>query len=251
METSPQFAVVLAAAGSSTRFGGNIRKPLVKLDGREIFLRSIELFSQRDDVAQVILAAPEDEYDYYRERYGANLGFLGVKLVAGGADRCETVQKALAVVRDDLAFVAVHDAVRPLVSYDSIDRVFSEVQTCGAAILATPLQATLKRVSPAGQVEETLERDRVWLAQTPQVFRRELLTSAYAAIADKPDLRRSLTDDASVVEHAGHAVKVVKGNAGNLKITTQEDLPLAEAILKTLPKRKKKNPLGAYDEAQW
>lgn len=241
-----KYAVIIAAAGKSERFGGKEKKTFAKLDGRAVFLRSIEAFISRDDVCQTILAVAPEDMEEMKSRYGANLGFMGVRLVEGGARRSDTVQLALQALSDDAEYVAVHDAARPCVTGDMLDRVFAEAVKSGAAILAAPLTGTIKRVSSANVVEETVSRTALFEAQTPQVFRRDLLTKAYAAAEGQPPV----TDDAELVERAGHGVSVVPSDASNLKITTRADLTLAAAILKSRPV-KQVPKFGAFEEAQW
>jgi 2-C-methyl-D-erythritol 4-phosphate cytidylyltransferase len=172
---------------------------------------------------------------------------MGVDVVDGGAERADSIQNALARVKPDIEYVAVHDAARPCIANEWITKVFDEAQRTAAAILAIPVGGTLKRVSANRTIEETVSREKLWEAQTPQVFRRELLLEAYA----KRD-GFTATDDAQLVERIGHAVSVVQGSAINVKITTREDLRLAEQALKALPKPK----LGGFahpfaDDEMW
>ena len=146
------------------------------------------------------------------------------------------LRSGLKEVRADIPFVAIHDAARPCVSEVWIDAVFAKAKLTGAAILAIPCNATLKRVSAEQVIEATVPRERLWLAQTPQVFRTELLRTAYAAHANPVQA----TDDASIVETHGHSVHIVEGSPLNIKVTTKADLKFAELALKSLPK---KNPL--------
>ncbi len=241
-------AVIIVAAGKGERFGGTEKKTFAKIDGQPMFLRSIGHFINRDDVCQTILVVgPEDE-DELKQKYGANLGFMGVQLVIGGKQRPDSVENGIAKVRDEAELVAIHDAARPCVSEAMIDAVFAEAGKSGAAILAAPLRGTIKRVSDAGFIEETVSRSGLWEAQTPQVFKRELILDAYNRRAEFPD---ELTDDAQLVELIGHPVAIVESDFTNLKITTRPDLNLAGAILKFRPKPKPKGPLTPFEEAQW
>jgi 2-C-methyl-D-erythritol 4-phosphate cytidylyltransferase len=172
---------------------------------------------------------------------------MGVKLVEGGKERHETVAKALEQVKAEAEFVAVHDAVRPCVTEEMIDRVFAQAEKSGAAILAAPVLSTLKRVGTANVIENTIDREGLWEAQTPQVFRKDWLTEAYSK-RDKAG--ESITDDAQLVEAIGKKVSVVEADLSNLKITLPRDIRLAQAILKSRPPAKAKG-LGAFEEAQW
>ena len=244
----PKVAVIVVAAGKAERFNGKENKVFAKLDGRPLFLRSVEQFVNRDDVCQTILViSPEDEEEV-KTRYGANLGFLGVQRATGGPTRADSVAGGLAALREDAELVAIHDAARPCVSTEMIDRVFDEGRKTGAAILAAPLRGTIKRASEAGVVDETLSREGLWEAQTPQVFKRSVILEAYERRAD---LGEEPTDDAQLVEFIGHPVTLVPSDFSNLQLTAREDLQLATAVLKSRPKPKPKGPLSPFEEAQW
>lgn len=240
-------SAIIAAAGKSERFGTG-SKTFAKLDGRELFLRSLELFVNREDVCQTILVVAPNDLDNVKTRYGANLGFIGVTLVEGGDERFDSVAKALAVVSDDADLIAVHDAARPCVSFEMIDAVFAEAAKTGAAILASPVTATLKRVSESGVIDQTESREGLWEAQTPQVFKRELLVQAYEKIKD---MDGPITDDAQLLESSGHPVSVVQSDQGNLKITTKADMAIAAAVLKRLNTKKPASSRSPFEEAQW
>lgn len=231
----PTFAVILPAAGRSTRFRDqNYKKPFANLGGRAVWLHSAERFLNRKDVKQVIVVVAEEDREEFGRKFGANLAIMGVEVCTGGVERTDSIQNALAKVRDEIDFVAIHDAARPCTADKLIDQVFAAAEQHGAAILAIPVAATLKRAA-AGKpalIAETVDRAGLWEAQTPQVFRRELINKAYAARA------AALTDDAQLVERIGASVALVEGSAMNLKITTKDDLRLAEQILKVLPKAK-------------
>lgn len=237
----PTFAVILPAAGKSSRFGGSApnavlglgasrKKPFQELKGRAVWLRAIEPFVNRPDVVQRIVALAPDDLDWFREKYRANLTFMDVELIEGGSERADTVQRALLRVRADVDFVAVHDAARPLLAAEWIDAVFHAAEMTGAAIPATPISSTLKLVSPDGQIVTTVSREGLWAAQTPQVFRRQLLLDAYAQRGDFQP-----TDEAQLVERLGHPISVVECSPMNLKITSAEDLRMAQALVDHLP----------------
>lgn len=239
-------AVIIPAAGKAERFGASENKTFAKLDGRPLFLRAIELFLNRDDVCQIILAVAPEDMETMKSKYAPNIAFMGVKLVEGGANRSDSVRAGLAVLDDEAEFVAVHDAARPCVTPEMIDAVLAEAAKSGAAILATPVTGTIKRVSESMTIDETAPREGLYEAQTPQVFGKQVLRDSYAAL----DNEAQVTDDAQVVELAGHPVTVVKSDATNIKVTTKADMALANAILKARP-RKAAPRMGAFDEAQW
>jgi len=185
----------------------------------------------------------------FRRRYTANIAFMNVQLALGGAERFESVDNALALIKSEIDFIAIHDAARPCVSEEQINLVFSEAALNGAAILAAPIHDTIKRADAQRRILATEPRQGLWLAQTPQVFRRDWLLAAYAGRAK---LGTDITDDAQLVEAAGHPVHVVESSPLNVKITTKNDLFLAEAVLKSRPKPKEKRPIHPFaDEEMW
>jgi len=186
----------------------------------------------------------ESDLPALRSRFGPNLGFMGVKIVQGGQTRSESVRNALAELDPAAELVAVHDAVRPCIAQPWIDAVFAEAEKTGAAILACPVSGTLKKVAASGVIDETVSRDDLWEAQTPQVFRVDLLKKAYASGA-------AATDDAGLVEAIGHPVSVVAGDPRNIKITTKADLDVAAAVIKTLPKPKEIGYRHPFEEPKW
>lgn len=243
-----KFAVILPAAGRSTRFQDkSYKKPFAPLANKAIWLHSAERFLGRGDVVQTILViAPEDRANF-NFKFSANIAFMEIEVIDGGAQRADSVEAALARIKPQADFVCVHDAARPCLTDAWIDRVFAEAEKTGAAIFAVPVAGTLKRVGAGQKIEETVARDNLWEAQTPQVFRRQLLLDAYA--------RRggfTATDDAQLVERIGHPVTVVRGSPINMKITTKEDQRLAEYSLKALPKPKLDGPLHPFvDDDLW
>jgi 2-C-methyl-D-erythritol 4-phosphate cytidylyltransferase len=231
----PKFAVILPAAGRSSRFHDpHYKKPFANLGGRAVWLHSAERFLSRKDVKQVIIVVSEEDREEFGRKFGANLAIMGVEVCLGGAERTDSIQNALAKVNDDIDFIAIHDAARPCTADKLVDQVFAAAEQHGAAILAVPVAATLKRAAK-GQppmIGETVDRAGLWEAQTPQVFRRDLINKAYAARA------AALTDDAQLVEKLGAPIALVEGSPMNIKITTKDDLRLAEQIVKVLPKVK-------------
>lgn len=245
----PQFAVVLPAAGQSARFRDKEKKPFATLDGRAVWLRATELFVTRNDVCQCILVVAKSDQEMFRRRYGANLAFMNVQIADGGNERFESVANALKLLKPEADFVAVHDAVRPCVTNAQVDAVFAKAEKLGAALLGVPIVDTVKKVGDKDRVQSTLPRQGLWLAQTPQVFRRDWLESAYA---DRAKLGPNITDDAQLVEAAGHPVHMVESAHTNIKITTKSDLILAEAILKAMPKPKPQGPAHPFaEEEMW
>lgn len=230
----PNVAVIIPAAGQSTRFKlGQRKKVFTELKGRAVWLRSAEHFVNRADVVQTIVAIAPDDEEFFKEKFRPNLAFMAIDLVHGGASRAETVQNALAVVKPEAEFIAVHDAARPLLTAKWIDQIFNAAFESGAAIPAVPVASTLKRVDDNQQIAETVDRTGLWAAQTPQVFKRDILEGVYKSSADL-----AATDESQMVQNAGHPVRVVEGSSMNFKITTTSDFKMAEALIDKLPKEK-------------
>jgi 2-C-methyl-D-erythritol 4-phosphate cytidylyltransferase len=238
----PRFGVILAAAGQSSRFeDANYKKPFAPLAGRPVWLHSAEKFTDRDDVKQVVVVVSPDDRQAFVEKFGANLAFMGITLAEGGATRADSVRNGLEKLDAEIDMVAIHDAARPCIAPAWIDKVFAAGVRTGAAILAIPVLGTLKRVGPGNVITETVDRTGLWEAQTPQVFSRDLLAKAFAAHRDG-----EATDEASLIERIGHPVTVVPGSPINLKITSREDLKLAEQSLKALPAPKLGGPAHPF-----
>lgn len=244
----PKVAVLIPAAGSSQRFGSKKKKQFCDIDRRAVFLRTIEAFADRDDVARIVLAIPAEDEELFRIKWIDKLSFHGVKAIIGGAQRPETISKLLAEVDDStIDLIALHDAVRPCVTKEQIDAVFAAAARTGAAILAAPIVGTVKKVAPDNTITQTIDRTDLWEAQTPQVFRPDIIRQAYQQ-ADKPT--DNITDDSQLVEALGQKVEIVPSSAANIKITTKADLTIAGAILKSRPKPKPKGPAGPWAAEQ-
>jgi 2-C-methyl-D-erythritol 4-phosphate cytidylyltransferase len=243
-----KFAVILPAAGKSTRFKDAFyKKPFFPMANKAIWLYSAERFLDRDDVVQTILVINAEDREYFQQKFSANIAILGIEVVDGGAERADSVEAGLARVKPESDFVCIHDAARPCLCDGWIDKIFAAAEKTGAAIFAIPVQGTLKRVGPNQHIEETLAREHLWEAQTPQVFRRELIREAYARRGNF-----AATDDAQLVERLGRPVTVVPGSPVNMKITTREDLRLAEQAFKALPKPKLLGPIHPFeDDDKW
>lgn len=228
-----RFAAIVPAAGKSSRFRRNDRKKtFLDLKGRAVWLRSVEHFTSRQDVIQTIVVVAPDDLEWFKQKFGPNLAFMDVDVVTGGTERADSICRALAALKPEVEYVAVHDAARPLLTTEWIDRVFAAAVRTGAAILATPVTSTLKRVEN-NKITSTVDRNGLWQAQTPQVFKRQILEQAYA----QPDYSEA-TDDAQLIERLGHPVTVETGSPINLKITTVEDFRMAERLLDVLPGKK-------------
>ena len=241
-------AAIICAAGDSSRFGGKRKKAFVDAAGRAVFLRSVEIFANRQDIKQILLGiAPEDE-ELVSVKWGPNLKFFSVKTFMGGAERFDTVSKGLELVKDDVNLVAVHDACRCCVTEKLIEATIAAAAKSGAAIPACPVTATIKQAKNS-TIVKTVDRAGLYEAQTPQVFETSLLKKAYENLKNLD--AGKISDDSQLVEALGDKVTIVEADASNIKITRQSDIAIAEAILKSRPKKIPEGPAGPYIEAQW
>jgi len=220
---------IIAAAGSGTRMASDRPKQFLQLAGTPVIIHTLKVFEQCESINEVILVLPAAESAGFLSLAGRHGLRKMARVVPGGVTRADSVKRGLMAIRAATAeIVAVHDGVRPFVTAEEIDAVVTAAQTDGAAILVAPVTDTIKQVHNQ-RVVQTLDRAGLRRALTPQCFRYELLRDAYQQ-ADVND--PSLTDESALVEQLGHAVSIVEGNARNIKITTVEDLAIAEAILK-------------------
>ena len=220
---SVSVAAIIAAGGSGRRVGGTVPKQLLEVGGTTLLQRSVEAFRSHPAVGEVVVAVPAD---ILAAPPGWLEGARNVRLVAGGERRQDSVAQAFAAVGLDVEVVLIHDAARPFVSGDVISRAIRGAVEHGAAIVAMPVSDTVKRVS-SEVIVETLPREEIFLAQTPQAFRRDVLGAAIAA----GRTTETATDEAMLAERAGYRVHVVEGDPANVKITTAADLSRARGQL--------------------
>ena len=239
----PTASVIIPAAGQGRRFSGSpagtgprvpfgerLTKAFVLLAGKPVIVHTLERFCTVPAVAEVIVAVPEDGVAWVEAQLAPRAAAMKcrLKVVAGGADRPDSVAGALEVSDPGTELVVVHDAVRPLIRRAIIEEALRVAVERGAAVVGRPVDHTVKRAAADRRVLETVSREGLWLAQTPQVFRREIITSAYRK---RDEVVGHVTDDAQLVEALGYEVMMVLGDAATIKITTREDLRLCEAML--------------------
>ncbi|HTM34135.1 MAG TPA: 2-C-methyl-D-erythritol 4-phosphate cytidylyltransferase [Vicinamibacterales bacterium] len=228
----PVVSALIAAGGRGVRLGAGQPKQFIEIAGQSILERSIERFATQPSVSEVVVALPPEHLEPMTSRLAA-LGWSQVRCVEGGPRRQDSVENAFRAARPDATVLAIHDAARPFVPPAVIDRTIAAAVAHGAAIAALPVRDTVKqaggsRGAEARPIATTLAREDIFLAQTPQAFRREVLARAFeVAHAEGLDV----TDEAMLAERAGFAVHLVEGDAGNVKITTSEDLAAARARL--------------------
>jgi 2-C-methyl-D-erythritol 4-phosphate cytidylyltransferase/2-C-methyl-D-erythritol 2,4-cyclodiphosphate synthase len=224
-------AVIIVAAGRGARLGAAVPKQLLEVGGQSILRRSVAAFDSHPRVSEIVVVLPDDLVASGASLIGPTV--RPTQVVSGGARRQDSVRAGLSSVSDAADLVLVHDAVRPFADAGLIDRVIAGAAEAGAAVPAIPARDTVKRVDrDRGLVRETIPRDEIWLAQTPQGFRRAVLADAVA----RGERDAEATDEAMLAERAGHPVRVVAGDARNVKITTAEDLLAARAALAPAPR---------------
>lgn len=228
-DTRPQVrdvGVVIVAGGSSTRMGGTELKQFRWVAGKPTLLHSLQTFMARPDVVSVVVVLPR-EYAADPPPWVFQCDIDRLMISTGGRSRTESVLNGLEDLPDEASIVLVHDAARPLVGDDTIDRVVTSVRAGNCAIAALPVVDTLKEVNERGEIVRTVERDRLWRAQTPQGFPREVIVRAHkeARVA-----RVTATDDAGLCERLGIPVVVVRGSERAMKVTEEQDFARAEAL---------------------
>jgi len=220
---------IIVAAGKGIRMDDSVRKQYIALDGVPILKHTLNIFDKCKRVSQIILVIPKEDFDFCRndilmpaERQKA------INMVAGGPERQDSVYNGLRIVDPDDGIVVIHDGVRPFVRQEELVACIKGAAEFGACITGIPAFDTVKQVNAKNQIVHTHKRDTLWLAQTPQAFRAKLIKNAHETARREGFIG---TDDASLVEHLGQTVKIIPGSRSNIKITSQEDLELARAIL--------------------
>ncbi|MFH0799483.1 MAG: 2-C-methyl-D-erythritol 4-phosphate cytidylyltransferase [Pseudomonadota bacterium] len=225
-----KIAAIIAAAGIGRRMGGGLPKQYLEIGGRPIICHTLDRFREAKGIGEVIVVVEPGREAAFREEILKAGGYPSTwRATAGGKLRQESVANGLALVPSDCDVVLVHDGVRPFVTAEHIERAALVAARDGACIIASPIRETVKRVGADGMIQETVDREHLWGAQTPQGFLTSILKDAVAAA-----LRDGFvgTDEASLVERMGAKVTAIDGDARNIKITTPSDLAMAEGILK-------------------
>jgi 2-C-methyl-D-erythritol 4-phosphate cytidylyltransferase len=209
--------------------GGSVPKQFLALGGEPLVVHSLRVLQHSPVIHEIILAVPEADLDYCLNDLAVRYGFSKItRVVAGGKERQDSVRHALEHVPVETDIVVVHDAVRPFLTLDMVAHVVEAARRVGGAIVALPMRDTVKQVGSHHHIERTVDRGLLWLAQTPQAFRRDRLLDAHRK-AHAEGVRA--TDDAFLFEWAGHPVVVVEGSGENIKVTRPEDMVIGEAIL--------------------
>lgn len=231
---APKFNVhktvaIIPAGGSGRRMGGNTPKQYLLLDGVPLLVHALRTFHQAPSVDSVILVVPEEDITEVKNHIVGKYFFTKVKdVVSGGRERQDSVGNALKRIDDSDEIIVIHDGVRPLVSVMVIETAIARAKEVGAVAVGVRVRDTVKRVDKTGMIEETVARDGLWLTQTPQVFKRNLILEAYRRACEEGFYG---TDDASLVERGGIPVGMIPGAIENIKVTTRDDLSFCEMIL--------------------
>ena len=215
-----RFAAVLPAGGLGKRMGGNIPKQLMLLGGKPVYRYSLETFLEMEEIAEVVMAVPADWKDHFEKEFS----HPKLKIVVGGAERWQSVENGVNALTSNAKYVLVHDVARPFISKEIILDVCETLINKGSCLVAKPAVDTIK-IAKDGRVETTIDRNTVWMAQTPQAASIALLKKLYGRIAAEP-LNFTPTDEASILEYFGESVYIVKGNVANDKLTTPEDFEI-------------------------
>lgn len=216
--------VVIVAGGTGSRMGGNLPKQFMLLDGQPILARTINNFAEALPAAEIVVVLPADYIDFWND-YARRFTVAAHRTAAGGAERFHSVANGIAALSPACELIAIQDGVRPLATHECIRRIVRCAAEKGSAVPVVRAVDSFREVAPDG-TSHPLDRSVLRIVQTPQVFRADLLRRAY-----KQPYNPDFTDDATVVEASGTAVELVEGEALNLKITTHDDLAMAEALL--------------------
>jgi len=222
-------SVIMPAAGRSLRMGANVRKPFIMIGEKPVFFYTLEKFCKLKRVKEIIFVVNQMDRSTVIEKWSDELkAYKVTKIVTGGERRQDSIYNGLSHLDPATEIILIHDAVRPLVQSKEIEAVIKSTEEKGAAIVASPMKLTVKKANSSLEIIKTVPRHDLWMAQTPQGFKRDLIVNAYDKIKDTNE---EFTDDAEVVEKAGYTIGIVSGSYDNIKITTREDLRLTELLL--------------------
>jgi 2-C-methyl-D-erythritol 4-phosphate cytidylyltransferase len=221
--------VIVPAGGSGLRMGGEVAKQYLLIAGMPILAHTLGAFQRSPFINEILPVVPEGDVADVRRDIVEKNNLSKVRfVVSGGKERQDSVRNALIHVRDEHEIVVVHDGVRPFVTGTLIEQAVKGAKEFGAVVVGVPVRETVKEADESGRIARTVLRDGLWLAQTPQAFRKDVILAAY----EKAEADGFYgTDDASLVERTGIPVRMIPGDADNIKVTTQEDLVRGERIV--------------------
>lgn len=232
-------SAIIVAAGKGARMKGTKRKQYLDLSGQPVLAHSIVAFDSCSLVNEIVLVVPKEDVEYCQTKILSLLNLKNhINLIHGGSKRQDSVYNGLQAIAKYTESVVIHDGVRPFIRPEDITACIRGSIKFGACILGTLASDTLKRIDKSNNIKKTLSRENIWLAQTPQAFRYNLILKAHEVARQDGYIG---TDDASLVERMGENVKIINGSRFNIKITKMEDLAVAKAILDAGLIRKTKN----------
>lgn len=217
-----KFYVIIPASGSGVRYGSKLPKQFIRIDGKEIIAYTLQKFNSLKSVDSIVIATQKKYINKLRRLVKKNKFQKVCNIIEGGKTRHDSVLNGLKVLRPDKNdFIIVHDAVRPFITVKKIRELMKEVKDCNAVIPGLRINDTTKEVSRNNIIRKTIPRENLWIVQTPQLFRYDILKKAFKK-ADENKFKG--TDESSIVEYAGYKVKIIEGEKTNIKITTKEDI---------------------------
>jgi 2-C-methyl-D-erythritol 4-phosphate cytidylyltransferase/2-C-methyl-D-erythritol 2,4-cyclodiphosphate synthase len=237
---------IIPAGGSGKRLKSHIAKQYLLIDSVPVLIHTLKVFQNSNDITEIVIALPQEDIAHMKQELIENYGLTKVvHIVTGGKERQDSVKNCLTVLQKDCEIAVIHDAVRPFVTTALIKEVIDAAKKTGAAIAGVKIKDTVKSISGHHFIEHTVPRQNLWLAQTPQAFEFKLLKEAYRRAGEE---NFTGTDDASLVERIGKEVTVVEGSYENIKITTNEDVQIANAFMKNRNRNKSEYRSGfGYD----
>ena len=221
--------VIIVAAGTGSRMKKDINKQFIKLDNKEIIAYTIDKFYINNEIDDIVVVIKKDEEDYFKENILEKYNFKNIKIAYGGEARQDSVYNGIQKLDKNCEVVLVHDGARPFVTEEIINNSIQEAKKHNAVVVGVKVKDTIKVVGEEGNIVDTPNRKYLWLVQTPQVFKYDIITKAYENAYNENYYG---TDDAMLVEKIGYDVKMIEGSYDNIKITTQEDLNFGEQILR-------------------
>lgn len=225
-------SAIIAAAGMSNRMGSKINKQFIAIDNKPILVHTLEKFEECKYVDEIILVSKEEEVDYCRKEIVRKFGFNKVaKIIRGGKERQDSVYNGLLALNENTDIVLTHDGARPFVKVDHIIAGIKGVIDYGACVIGVPVKDTMKVINQENIVHHTPKRSLLWAAQTPQCFWAHLIKQGYEYAMNEGIIA---TDDSSLVEKMGYDIKMIMGSYDNIKITTPEDILIAETLSKDM-----------------
>jgi len=230
-------AAIVPAAGKGSRIKSKIEKPYIELCGKPILVHTLLRLSKNRYITEIVVAISKNRVNDFGRRIINRFGIKKVKIVTGGRRRSDSVFSALKNVSGDMDYILIHDGIRPFITDSLICASLKAACKFGASVVAVPVKPTLKYLGKDRRIKYTPDRKSFWEAQTPQVFRRDLLENSFRKARKE---KINVTDDSMLVECSGVRPKVVLGSYSNIKITTQEDLELAKILVKKSKVKSKK-----------